>query len=295
MLSLTRYAWMSVVAALFTLALKSAGSLVSHSVGLFTDALESLVNLGAALMALAVLRWAAQPPDEEHAFGHDKMEYVSSGVEGGLILMASAGMLASGVDRLLHPQPLQQLSLGLGLCLLASVVNGLVAWVLGRAGREHRSIALQADSRHLMSDVYSSLGVLVGVGFVSLTGRSWLDPAVALAVGLWVGYTGISLVVASIRGVLDPSLPPEDLARIEAVLNQYRERGLDFHALRSRQAGRSSFVQLHVLVPGGWTVSRGHDLLEELEAKLREALPGVKLHTHLEPLEDPCSFADVDL
>ena len=295
MVSLTKYAWLSVAAAVLTLLLKSAGAAVSQSVGLLTDAMESLVNLGAALMALAVLRWAAEPPDEEHAFGHEKMEYVSGGVEGGLILMAAFGMVASGVERLLRPQPLKALTLGLGLCLLASLVNGLVAWVIGRAGREHRSMALEADAHHLMSDVYSSLGVLLGVCCVWLTGKSWLDPAVAILVGLWVGYTGLSLVLAAVRGVLDPSLPPEVLAQVEDILVEYRSRGMDFHALRSRQAGRSSFLQMHVLVPGQWSVLQGHNLLEELEGRLREAVPGVRLHTHLEPLEDPCSFEDVDL
>jgi cation diffusion facilitator family transporter len=293
--SLQRYAWLSVATALVTMALKLWAYAVTNSVGLLSDALESLVNLGAALMALFMLRWAAQPPDSDHVFGHEKAEYLSSGVEGALILVASVGIFGSAAQRLLHPAQLQQLGLGLGLSTLASLANAATAAILYRAGGRYRSVALQADSHHLMSDVYSSLGVLLGVAMVWATGWAPLDPLLAMAVGGWIAWTGIRVLKTAAHGMLDASLPEDTLTNIDALLQKYRAQGIDFHALRTRQAGRSCFIQLHVLVPGAWSVLRGHDLLEEIEAQLCLLVPGARLHTHLEPLEDPASFQDIDL
>lgn len=292
---LSKYAWLSVFTALATLALKFAAWTYTGSVSLLSDALESVVNLAAALLALWMLRLAAQPPDEDHAFGHDKAEYLSSGIEGALIFMAAVGIVVSAVPRLVHPEPLEQINVGLLLSSVASLGNGLTAAVLLRAARRHRSMVLEADGHHLLSDVWSSLGVLLGLLCVSATGWDWLDPAIALLVAGWIAWTGGRIVWRAAHGMLDASLPPETLLAIDVLLDGYRKQGLDFHALRTRRAGRSSFIQLHVLVPGQWTVLDGHNLLEELEQELRELVPGARLHTHLEPLEDPSSFADMEL
>lgn len=291
---LSRYAWLSVATALVTLTLKLTAYYLTDSVGLLSDALESTVNLAAAGLALGVLRWAAQPPDQEHAFGHEKAEYLSAGAEGALILSAALGILLAASQRFLHPMPLRELGLGFFFNASATVANATTAWVLLRAGQRHRSVALRADAHHLLGDVYSSLAVLAGVGLAAWSGWPFMDPLVALLAGLWVGWTGLHLLRTSLGGILDTSLPPETLQQIEGVLAPYRLRGLDFHALRTRQAGRTSFIQLHVLVPGAWSVLRGHRLLERIESELLAVVPGARLHTHLEPLEDPASFSDID-
>jgi cation diffusion facilitator family transporter len=293
--SLVRYAWLSIFAALLTMGIKLAAYFLTNSVGLLSDALESLVNLSAAVLAGFMLHWASLPPDEDHVFGHEKAEYLSSGVEGALILVAAVGILSSAGSRLLHPEPVNQLGIGLALSALASAVNAGVAFILARAGKKHRSVALVADSHHLMSDVYTSGAVVVGVGLVGLTGQSLLDPLVACAAGVWIGYTGLKILWDAASGLLDRSLDPELLIQVQLILDHYRAQGLDFHALRTRQAGRANFLQVHVLVPGAWTVQKGHLLLEELEGRLRKLLPGVRLHTHLEPIEDPASFEDIQL
>ncbi len=293
--SLVRYAWLSIFAALLTMGIKLAAYFLTNSVGLLSDALESLVNLSAAVLAGFMLHWASLPPDEDHVFGHEKAEYLSSGVEGALILVAAVGILSSAGSRLLHPEPVNQLGIGLALSALASAVNAGVAFILARAGKKHRSVALVADSHHLMSDVYTSGAVVVGVGLVGLTGQSLLDPLVACAAGVWIGYTGLKILWDAASGLLDRSFDPELLIQVQLILDHYRAQGLDFHALRTRQAGRANFLQVHVLVPGAWTVQKGHLLLEELEGRLRKLLPGVRLHTHLEPIEDPASFEDIQL
>lgn len=292
---LTRYAWLSVAAALLTLALKSAAYWKTGSVSLLSDALESLVNLAAALLALAMLRWAAQPPDEDHSFGHDKAEYISSGVEGALIFVAAVGIVITAVPRLLNPQPLQQISLGLSLSVVASLINGATAWVLLKAGRRHQSVALKADAHHLLTDCWSSAAVLIGVAGVAATGYYILDPIAALVVAAYIAWTATRILHQATHGILDASLPAPVLENIEALLDSYRSQGLDFHALRTRQAGRVSFIQLHVLVPGEWNVVRGHNFLEELEEKIRVLVPNARIHTHLEPIEDPSSFEDIAL
>lgn len=292
---LTRYAWLSVAAALATMGLKAWAYLLTGSMGLFSDAVESLVNLVAAGLALAMLIVASRPPDEEHAFGHEKAEYFSSGVEGGLILVAAVSMAVPAVYRLFHPVTLTQLGLGSGLALAATVLNFVVARVLLRAGREFRSITLEADAHHLMSDVWSSVGIVGGLFLVYLTGWLPLDPIVALLVAGHVGFTGFSLLQRSIFGLLDTALPASELALIEEVLERHSAAGVAFHALRTRMAGQRSFVNFHVLVPGEWSVTRGHDLCEALEEEIRAVLPGARVLTHLEPVEDPCSFDDIEL
>jgi cation diffusion facilitator family transporter len=293
--TLTRYAWLSVAAAVVVLALKLGAWKLTGSVGLLSDALETCTNLGGALMALLMLRLAALPPDEEHAYGHSKAEYFSSGFEGMLIFIAAALIVVEAMPRLWAPQPLQQPGIGLGVAALATVINFVVARVLARAGREHHSVSLDADARHLMTDVWTTVGVIVGVSLVLLTGWAWLDSLVALAVGLHVLVEGYHLVGESAAGLMDAAWPEEEQAALRAVLDEFREDGVDFHAVRTRRSAARRFVSFHVLVPGGWSVKQGHDLVERLEQRLGERLPRVTAFSHMEPSDDPCSYNDEDL
>ncbi|GMU55503.1 MAG: transporter [Candidatus Xenobia bacterium] len=291
-----RYAWASIAAALATVGMKLGAYWVTGSVGLLSDALESVVNLVAATLALGMLWWAEQPADEGHPFGHAKAEYFSSGVEGALIVLAAVGIGSAALPRLFAPQPLESLGLGLALAGGASLVNLGVALFLLKAGRKHNSIALEADAHHLLTDVWTSVGVVGGILLVWLTGWLWLDPALALAVAFHIVWTGVQLVKRSTQGLMDAAIPKAEQEAIEQVLEGYRQQGLDFHALRTRRAGSRSFVSLHVLVPGSWTVQRGHELLEQVERDLRAVSPTkVSVLTHLEPLEDPASFRDEQL
>jgi cation diffusion facilitator family transporter len=293
--SLTRFAWLSIAAAIITIALKATAYLLTGSVGLLSDALESIVNLVGALMALAMLTIAARPADEEHEYGHSKAEYFSSGVEGVLIMLAAASIIAAAIPRLIAPKPLEQVALGLGVSVVASLVNFFVARILLRAGKQHRSITLEADARHLMTDVWTSAGVLVGVGAVALTGWARLDPIVACLVAANIVWAGVGIVRKSVLGLMDTALPIEDQHKLQAVLGPYVQRGVQYHALRTRESGARKFVSLHVLVPGLWTVQRGHRLLESIESDIRAALPGATVFTHLESLEDPTSSDDTSL
>lgn len=287
---LARYAWVSIWAAVATMALKSVAYLLTGSVGLFSDAIESLVNLAGGVMALGMLRIAARPPDADHAYGHTKAEYFSSGVEGLLILFAAASIALAAVQRLLHPRPLDELGVGLAVSILASAVNLAVAIVLLRAGRRHGSITLEANAHHLLTDVWTSAGVVVGVGLVATTGWGWLDPVVALLVAGNIVWTGLAIVRRSVAGLMDRVLEKEDMLRIEQVLTVFRAEGVQFHALQTRQAGRRKFVSIHVLVPGDWTVQHGHEMAERIEGEVRRALPSSFVFTHLEPAEDPVSW-----
>lgn len=293
--SLRRFAWLSIAAALATLGLKTGAYLLTGSVGLLSDALESLVNLAGALMALAMLTIAARPEDEEHAFGHNKAEYFSSGAEGTLILVAAASIAFAAVERLRHPQPLEQVGAGLLVSLAASLVNLGVALVLRRAARRHESITLEASSHHLMTDVWTSAGVLAGVGAVFLTGWQRLDPLIALGVAANIVWAGVRIVRASVAGLMDRALPEGEQEKIRQVLETLQHEGASYHALRTRRSGARRFVSLHVLVPGGWSVQRGHQLLDRIEAEVCAVLPNTSVFTHLEPLDDPASFADITL
>lgn len=293
--SLTRYAWLSIAAAIATILLKGAAWWMTGSVGLLSDAIESFVNLAAAMMALWILTVAATPADDRHAHGHSKAEYFSSAFEGLLIVFAALSIIWAAVDRLFNLQPLESVGIGLAVSVVASVVNLLVARILLKVGRDNHSIVLEADAHHLMTDVWTSVGVVIGVGLVWLTGWLWLDPVIAIAVALNIVWTGWQLMHRSAEGLMDVSLPEEKVAAIEAVLKPYREQGLDFHALRTRQAGSRAFVSVHVLVPGEWTVKEAHDWAERIERDIRKAVPRVNAITHLEPLEDPVSMLDQDL
>ena len=292
---LTRYAWLSIAAALATILLKGLAWWLTGSVGLLSDALESLVNLAGATMALWMLTLAAQPPDTRHAFGHGKAEYFSSAFEGGLILLAALGIAWTAVERLLEPRPLDDVGIGLAVSAVASAINFAVARVLLRVGREQHSITLEADAHHLLTDVWTSAGVMLGVGAVVVTGWLWLDPAIALLVAGNIVFTGWRLMHRSAEGLMDASLPAADVDRIEAALAEFRARGIDFHALRTRQAGNRGFDTLHVRVPGQWSVREGHDCCECIEAAIRKALPRAHVTTHLEPLGDPVSMVDQGL
>ena len=293
--SLTRFAWLSIAAAVVTIAMKAGAYFLTGSVGLLSDALESLVNLAAALMALGMLTIAARPPDEEHAYGHNKAEYFSSGVEGALILLAAASIGYTALDRLFHPQPIEQVGLGLIISVLASLVNFGVARVLFNAGKRYKSITLEADAKHLMTDVWTSGGVLVGVGAVALTNFPWLDPVIALVVAANIIWSGVQLVRQSALGLLDTAWPADERTVVTQILDSYSTQKVKYHSLRTRQAGARRFMSVHILVPGAWTVQRGHNLLEEIEAKIRQTTPEVTVLTHLEPLEDPVSFEDRNL
>ncbi len=293
--SLVRFAWLSIAAAVVTIALKAAAWWLTGSVGLLSDALESFVNLAAAVVTLAMLTLAARPPDEAYAYGYSKAEYFASGLEGALILVAAGVIGYAAIGRLLAPQPLEHVGLGLAVSVVASAVNFGVARVLARAGRHYRSIALEADAEHLMTDVWTSAGVVLGVALVALTGWLWLDPVIALAVAAHIVWIGVGIVRRSAVGLLDHALPVAERHAIEGVLAGFRPRGIEFHALRTRAAAGRSFVSMHVLVPGAWSVQRGHDVLEEIEARVRDAVPGASVFTHLEPLEDPASYVDEPL
>ncbi|MGE0495069.1 MAG: cation diffusion facilitator family transporter [Vulcanimicrobiota bacterium] len=293
---LSRYALLSLVVAVLTLGLKAFASQLTGSVGLLSDALESLANLATAAVAFFSLRFAAQPPDEEHEYGHGKIEYFAGGFEGAVILFASLGIMGSAASRALHPQELTALSEGLLVSLGAAGLNGVTAYILWKAGKAHRSLTLEGEAHHLATDIWTTLGVLVALGGVVLTGWQWLDPLVACLVGLNVLRTGVGLLRKAAEGLLDASLPPIDRESLTAILDGYRHRdGVDFHAVRTRRAGARSFISFHVLVPGEWSVQRGHQLLERIESDIRQAVEGSTIFTHLEPLEDPCSFADQSL
>jgi len=293
--SLLRFAWLSILAAIATIVLKAAAWWLTGSVGLLSDALESFVNLAAAIVTLAMLTVAARPADEEHAYGYSKAEYFASGLEGALILVAAAVIGYAAVGRLLAPQPIERIGLGLAVSVAASAVNFAVARVLARAGRRYRSIALEADAKHLMTDVWTSAGVVAGVALVGLTGWLRLDPLIALAVAAHIVWIGAGIVRRSVVGLLDRALPEPERRAIEAALEVFRARGIEFHALRTRAAAGRSFVSMHVLVPGAWSVQRGHEVVEEIEARVREAVPGATVFTHLEPREDPASYRDEQL
>lgn len=295
MTSLASYAWLSIAAALATMALKGLAAWLTGSVGLLSDALESFVNLGAALLALWMLRVAVVPPDEKHPFGYSKAEYFSAVVEGALIIVAALAIVAAALPRLLEPRPIESFGVGLVVSLVATAINLGVALVLLRASRRHHSVALQADAHHLLTDVWTSIGIVAGVGAIAVTGWLILDPLIAIAVAVYIVWTGVGVIRRSILGLLDRSLPEDELQSIRAVLEPYKSQGLDYHALRTRRAGRHRLVELHLLVPGAMSVREGHRLSEAIEVAIRAALPGTAVLTHLEPIEDPASYSDQEL
>lgn len=292
---LVRLVWLSISAAILTIAMKTGAWAITGSIGLLSDAAESVVNLVAASFALVVVHWADRPPDEEHAYGHEKADYLSAGLEGALILIAAVTIGVTAIRRLIDPQPLSDVGIGLAVSLLATAVNLLVARVLIRTGSEYRSLTVEADGRHLMTDVWTSLGVVAGVAAVALTGLDRLDPIIALLVAANIVRVGVSLVRSSLGGLMDRALEPDELTAVQRVLDDYAGDDVQFHALRTRRAGRRAFITVHVLVPGTWSVQAGHDLVERVEADLRAVAEPTTVFTHLEPIEDPVSFEDTAL
>lgn len=293
--SLTRYAWLSIAAAVVTILLKTSAYFVTGSVGLLSDALESFVNLAAALVALFTLNLIERPPNEQFTFGFSKAEYFSSGFEGGMILLAAGAIIITALPRLINPVPLEQVGLGLLISIVASLINLGVALVLLRAGKRYGSITLEADARHLLTDVWTTVGVLVGIALVWLTGYERLDPIVALLVAANILYTGYRLLRRSAFGLMDIAIPADDLKTIQSILESYQKEGIRSHALRTRRAAAVSYIAVHILVPGEWTVEHGHQLAEEIEGRVRTAVPNTRIVTHIEPVEDAISLQDAVL
>jgi cation diffusion facilitator family transporter len=291
--SLVRYAWLSIGAALATIFLKFGAFAITGSVGLLSDALEGIVNLVAAFVALMTLKVVEQPPDQTHEYGHDKAGYFSAGIEGTLIVVAAVIILLTSINRLFNPQPIEQGVIGLVVAGLAALINLGVGQILIRTGKEHRSITLEADGHHLMSDVWSSVGVIVGVGVAVISGVEWIDPLVAIAVGIKIGWEGVKILRRSMAGLMDTAMSREDRAILEDILNQYQDtEGIEWHGLRTRQSGARSFADVHVLTPPDWTVQHAHDLIETLEQDITGQLPGSTVNTHIEPQGDPAAMAD---
>jgi cation diffusion facilitator family transporter len=289
------YTYLSIGAALMTIALKTGAYYLTGSVGLLSDALESIINLVTALAAFWALSFAATPADDDHPYGHNKAEYFSSGLESVLIMVAAIGIATIALPKLAHPQPLEQVNVGLLLSLIATVINGTVAWIMLRAGQRLRSITLRADAHHLFTDVWTSVGVAVAIFLVQQTGWLILDPLIALFVAASILVSGFQLLRETGAGLLDTALPLAERDLITNIFSTYEPQGILFHALRTRVAGSRRFVTFHVLVPGNWTVQRGHDLCEDVEEAIVAALPGTNVVTHMEPLEDPKSWADLEL
>lgn len=292
---LTRFAWLSVAAAIVTITLKATAYTLTGSVGLLSDALESTVNLAAAIVALIALKILSHPANDEFTFGFSKVEYFSSGFEGGMILLAAAGIILSAIPRLIHPVPLEQLGLGLLISVIASLINLGAAQVLMRAGKRYNSITLEADGRHLMTDVWTTGGVLIGIALVWLTGYERLDPLIAMAVAVNILFTGYRLLVRSGKGLMDIAIPTEEINKVKTILDAHQEEGIRYHALRSRQAAARKFMVVHLLVPGDWTVRQGHKLAEQIETEVIKAIPHSNIATHIEPIEDPISMEDIDI
>jgi cation diffusion facilitator family transporter len=291
-INLAKFAWMSIIVSVVVFGMKMAAWWATGSVGLLSDALESTVNIVAAVVALFALRTAMKPADAMHHFGRGKAEYFSASIEGFMILLAALIIVYTAIDRIISPRELEQIGWGLTISTVAAVINGGSALILLRAGKLHRSPVLIADGKHLMTDVWTSVGVIVGVGLVVVTGWNRLDGIVALAVGLNIIVTGINLLRSSTAGLMDKALSDDDHLKIVNVLTKYESDEVKFHALQTREAGRQRFVSMHVLVPGAWTIQKGHDLSEELEAGIIAELPDTIITTHVEPLEDERSWAD---
>lgn len=292
---LSRYGWLAVATALATIALKAGAWLVTGSVGLLADAAESIVNLVAAVVALIALKIAMKPADANHNFGHTKAEYFSAAVEGVMIFIAAISIGIFAVQRLLVPQPLEAVGVGLAISVVASVLNGAVALLLIRAGRRHHSIALKADGKHLMTDVWTSAGVLAGIVLVWLTGWDWLDPVIAIAVGVNILFAGYALVQESTAGLMDVSLPEEDNERLRAILSSRAGAEVGFHLMRTRVSGTRQFMEFHLLVPDEWSVKQGHDFLEDLSDEIVSEFPRMTVTGHIEPINDARSYSHADL
>jgi cation diffusion facilitator family transporter len=295
-MKLEGYAWVSIGAALATIALKMTAWWLTGSVGLLSDALESFVNLAAAVMALSMLRLAAAPPDEEHPYGFSKAEYFSAGIEGALIVLAAGGIIWAAIPRMIEPRELDVPLLGVALTAVATAINLAVGLLLVRVGRREHSITLEADGHHLMTDVWTSAGVVAAIALVVVTGWTRLDPIVALGVALHIIWTGLMLMRRSWKGLLDAAISDEDTKEVTKIFDEYARRyGMTFHALRTRRAGARQFISFHMLVPDAWTVAQAHKLSEEIESRIRSLVANAAVFTHIEPISDPASYDDQTL
>ncbi len=290
---LTKYAWLSIAAAIATIALKTGAWAATDSVGLLSDAAESTVNLVAAVVALIALKVAARPATERFMYGRAKAEYFSAAVEGVMIFVAAAAILVVSVQRFVHPAPLENVGIGLVIAVVASIINGAVAFVLMRAGKQHNSITLRADGKHLLTDVWTSVGVVAGVGLVWLTGWERLDPIVAFAVGVNIIVTGVGLISESVSGLLDKTLEDSDNEKIAAILREHSSEHVTFHGLQTREAGQQMFMNVHVQVPDEWSVLYAHDFGHQVEEAVVEQFPLMEAIVHIEPIGDPRSYDDI--
>jgi cation diffusion facilitator family transporter len=285
----------SIVAAISTLALKAVSWLLTDSIGLLSDALESGINLLAALTAYIALWYASRPADLGHTYGHEKIEFFSSGLEGGLILIAAIGIIRTAIMRLIQPVPLESIGIGTLISFVAALINLAVAQWLLRVGKRHGSIILEADGHHLMTDVWTSVGVIVALGLVAWTKWLWLDPVIAILVAANIAFTGVSLVRRSFHGLMDAALSDDDLAKLRAAIQAQLPAGTTYHALRTRRGGTRKFADFHLLVPGSWSVQQAHDLSDAIENAVKQSLPGIELTLHFEPIESPASWHDSEL
>jgi cation diffusion facilitator family transporter len=294
--TIERFALLSIAAALATIAIKTLAWWVTGSVGLLSDAMEALVNLGAAMLTFSMLRLAASPADAAHPHGRSKAEYFASGIEGALVVFAAAAIIYTSLPRLFAPEPITAPFLGIAIATAASAINLAVSLILTRAAAEHHSIALEADGRHLMADVWTSAAVIGGVALVAATGLYVLDAVIALAVGVHIVWTGAELMRRSVAGLLDVAIPAGEIAEIEKIFTEYRPRyGIAFHALRTREAGARRFISFHMLVPDEWTVAHAHRLSEEIESRIRSMVPNASLTVHIEPIGEQVSYEDISL
>jgi cation diffusion facilitator family transporter len=283
---------LSVAAAVATIVMKTGAWWITGSVGLLSDAMESFVNLAAAVFALAMVTVAARPADDDHPFGHHKAEYFSSGFEGLLIVGAAAAIIWAAVDRLLHPQPVEQLGWGLALSVASSVLNGVLAWRMLVEARAQRSIALEADARHLFTDVYTSAGVVVGLLLVPLTGWLWLDPLLAIGVALNILREGVHLATRSVSGLMDTAVEPEVRTQIDRTLAQFEHQTIRFDHIVTRRAGQRRFVDLHMHMPAGWSLGRAAALRTTVEQALMSEVPGLRASIQLLPSDVEAHFDD---
>lgn len=295
--SLKKFIYISIAAAILTISLKLIAYLLTNSVGLLSDAMESCVNLVAAVVALIMIRIAEKPPDEEHEFGHNKAEYFSSAVEGGLIVLAAFSIIWSAVPRIIHPEPLENIGIGLLVAVGASLINLAASRILVKNGKKYNSITLEADGKHLMTDVLTSAGVLLGIGLIKLTGWMRLDGIVAIGVALNIIWTGYQLIKRSALGLLDTAFPKDEMDSIRRVLEKYEQQNIQFHSLMTRQSGQRKFIFVHILMPGTMDIQQGHNIAEKVENDMRMLFPNTQTtaFTHLEPVEDPVSMLDISI
>lgn len=290
--SLASIAWYSIVASILTILIKSAAYYITGSVGFMSDAMESVINLIAGIVAFFSLTIAAQPADSEHPFGHDKAEYFSSMIEGVLITLAAIGIAYAAINRIYHPRPLEELDFGMALSIFATLINLGTARILLHYGRKHNSITLEADAHHLMTDVWTTVGIVVGIILVKITNWQILDPIMAILVAISILYTGAKLIVRSTDGLMDKKLSEKDMIQIKEILDRHKVRGIDYHALYTRQASSKRFINFHLLFPGDWSVHQAHEITKEIEKEIVERLPNSEVFVHLEPINDPDAYEE---